>query len=118
MCVTPRFFPPGQQVLDPHGDHGAERDLEGRAADIEEAAPLVLDGIDPVEQPMPTLSGNSAGPSGPNGMGDVLFEDGQLGREAAWLPDVGRPREPVGGAADDVAAQPQPRLTSPARLGL
>ena len=37
MCVTPRFLPPGQQVLDAHRDQRAERDLERPAAEVEVA---------------------------------------------------------------------------------
>jgi hypothetical protein len=41
-------------------------------------------------------------------MRDVLLEGGELGPDAAGLPDVRRLREPVGRPTDHAAPQPEP----------
>jgi hypothetical protein len=104
--VTPRFLPRAG-VLDSHGDHRAERDLEWPAAEIEVTgaadAGMEIDPAtaDPDRIPEELRAARS------EWVRDVLLEDGELGAQASRLADVRRRREPVAGSPHDVSAKSQ-----------
>ena len=112
-----------QQVLDAHRDHRAERDLERPAAEVEVAGAADARDADRSgsSRCRPSRS-NSSGPSGRSGCAMCCSSTVNSARKPPRLPHVGRRREPVGRAADDVAAQPQPGVADAAvrarRLGL
>ena len=106
----------GQQVLEPDRHERPERELEraARQVDVGVAAgrrvqvdAVVADAGRVVEAHRPVRAAHV--------QRDVLLHHGAQRAQAAGLADVGRLGEPVGRAADDVGAQPQP---GPARLRL
>ena len=117
MCVTPRFLPPGSRFSTRTGIMRAERDLEGPAAEVEVAgAADARMEIDPVAAD-PHRVVEQLGAVRPERMRDVLLEHRELGAHPPRLPHVGRRREAVRRAADDVAAQAQARDSRRRRRG-
>ena len=102
-----------QQVLDPPGDQGAERDLERQRADVDvvvaagarvQVDPVAADadGVgERLGRHVVAAQGLAAGVGA-----DVLLEDGELGLDAPRLADVRVLGQAVG-RADEVGPEPQ-----------
>ena len=103
-----------QQVLDPDGNHGAERDLKRPAPKIKvTGAADARMKIDPLAADADGIV-EVLGAIWSQGVGDVLLEHGELGPDTAGGPHVRRLSESIWSSSDHVAAKPQARIANPA----